>query len=239
MLHKYFLITAVFIYACYCNLAYAERYRVSSGTGFFVSKYGYAITNEHVVRGCSEAMIKSSTLKPTYAEVVAVDADIDLALLKTRSIPPYMAQLRGYGSQIGKGDDVLVMGYPGDRAKTGKHKIVTSKVIDVSGPTGQNKWLQFEDAAQQGNSGGPLLDDNGNVVGVVVGKSTLYRTLANGRQEVVQHSDLAISLPYLIDFLNKNNVYYYKAQSGSGYNLAFIENRARNFIINIQCRPES
>lgn len=216
----------------------ADSYRISSGTGFFVSKYGYAITNEHVVRGCDKVMIRSSTVKPTEAMVIATDSEIDLALLKTNSIPPYMGQIRGYGNQIDKGDEVLVMGYPEERGQTGEYKIVASEVMDVSGPMGQNKWLQFEDAARQGNSGGPLLDSSGNVVGVVVGKSTLYRELANGRKEVIRHSDLAISLPYLVDFLDKNRVYYYKSHSGSGHSLGYIEQRARKFIMNIHCRPE-
>jgi serine protease Do len=213
-----------------------QRYEVQSGTGFFVSKYGHIITNEHVVRGCDTVMVRGA-VSPTEARVIKTDTENDLALLLAQKItPPYVAAIRAYGDPISKGDEVLVMGYPEDSAKTGVHKIAEAKIIDTAGPTGQPKWLQFSDAARQGNSGGPLLDRTGNVVGVVVGKSTLREINPNTKQVISEKkSDLAIALPYLTKFLSDNQVLYWKMYSGLHSSTPFIETRAKDYIVNVHC----
>lgn len=215
--------------------ASAQYYSLSTGTGFFVSKYGYVVTNAHVVEDCQRITVQGS-VKESEAELMDVDEDIDLALLKTDAIPPYVASIRSYGSRIGKGDGVLVIGYPGERALTGEYSVVDSEVVAVHGPGGEKKWLQFNDSAQKGNSGGPLLDISGNVVGVVTAKTSYYAydTTAGGYAEK-QGSDLAISLPYLEDFLEKNRVLVWKAFSDLNYNRVFIENKAKQYIVNIRC----
>jgi len=213
-----------------------QAVRVSSGTGFFVSKYGHIITNEHVVRGCDTVAIRGA-VKHTEAQVIAVDEEADLALLKTDATPPRIASLRFYGEPVGPGDGVMVMGYPENHGVSGEYKVETSEIMDVAGPLGEAKWIQFEDAAKQGNSGGPLLDLSGNVVGVVVGKSTLMQINAlNGQEEVVRKSDIAISLPYLTDFLDRNNVMYYKLYSALQNSIPYIEQSAKDYIVNIHCR---
>jgi hypothetical protein len=171
--------------------------------------------------------------------VIATDPEIDLALIRTKAIPPRYAPFRFYGRALGAGDGLLVMGYPGDHGVTGKYKVVDSKVIATDGPMGQAQWLQFEDAAQHGNSGGPLLDLSGNVVGVIVGKATVTRTnMQNGRDEVVRESDIAISLPHVAEFLDDNRVHYWKMYSDLQHSRSYIEQNARNYIVNIHCRSD-
>lgn len=235
--HRVFASLGFFLLAVLITLpAHAESYSISSGTGFFISKNGHIVTNEHVVHGCDTVTIRGA-VQPGEARVIAVDADVDLALLETSLTPPRIAPIRFYGNAIGAGDGVLVMGYPEERGITGEYSIVESEVMDVSGPLGQDKWLQFEDAARQGNSGGPLLDLSGNVVGVVVGKTVLTRTnLHNGQQELVQKSDVAISLPFLIRFLQDARVTYQPMYSGLQHSRAYIEQAAKDYIVNIHCR---
>jgi serine protease Do len=211
---------------------------VASGTGFFVSKYGHIVTNEHVVHGCNTVMIRGA-VPQTEARVLHTDPEIDLALLRTESTPPDVASVRAYGNAIGEGDRVLLVGYPEEHGQTGVYKIVESTVTGEKGPTGQAKWLQFADSARQGNSGGPLLDRSGNVVGVIVGKSELRRVNRTTQtEEVVQKSDIAVSLPYLQEFLEDQNVDYWRMYSGLYNATNFIEQHAKDYIVNIHCVRE-
>jgi S1-C subfamily serine protease len=220
------------------NAAFAapQAYHISSGTGFFVSKNGDIVTNAHVVQGCDTVEVRGA-IAPNEARVVAVDREIDLALLKTGATPPRVASFRGYGDQIGKDEQVLLIGYPEERGATGEYKVVTSQILDVQGPLGNTQWLQFADAARQGNSGGPLLDASGNVIGVITGKSTLSRrNPINGKDEVVQHSDVAITLDRLQQFLDNHQVYYTSLTSQIDQDIDYIEVSARDYVVNIHCR---
>ncbi len=218
------------------SAAMAITYNISSGTGFFVSKRGYIITNEHVVQGCDTVTIRGA-VPPTEARVIAVDTDMDLALLASNATPAHIAHFRYNTDNIKSGDDVLVIGYPEQHGISGNYKIVQSKIIDVVGPLGRNKWLQFMDSARQGNSGGPLLDLSGNVIGVIVGKATLTKTnLHNGRQEIVQESDIAINISFVTEFLNQNNINIVNIYSSLHHTRAYIEQMAKYYIVNIHCR---
>lgn len=214
----------------------AQGYTISSGTGFFVSKNGHIITNAHVVNGCDTVMIRGA-IPANEAQVIAVDAQIDLALLRTNAIPPRIASFRGYGKEIGQNDPVLLIGYPEESGMTGEYKVVPSVITDVHGPLGNNQWLQFQDSARQGNSGGPLLDGSGNVVGVITGKSKLIRqNLDTGQEEVVQEADVAINLEYLRQFLDNHQVYYWMLYSDVRHGNEYIEASARDYIVNIHCQ---
>jgi len=213
-----------------------QAVQVASGTGFFISKSGYILTNQHVVAGCDEVSIRGA-VKPSQARVVKTDDEVDLALLKTKTIPPRVAHLReNNGYPIQAGDAVMVIGYPGRHGMTGQYKRVHSKVIDVTGPLGGDRWIQFEDSAQQGNSGGPLLDESGNVVGVIVGKTQTIRTNnRNGQQEVVGRSDVAINLSYVWDFLAGEGIQTKTMTSALQLNNGYLERMAKDSLVNIHC----
>lgn len=208
---------------------------ISSGTGFFVSNRGHIVTNEHVVKGCQEVKIRGA-VEPSTAEVIDTDENNDLALLKTQSHPRRVATVRTSGDRIKVGDPVLVMGYPRDHGRTGEYKVVESTIIDIEGPLEEPHWIQFNDSAEQGNSGGPLLDSSGHVVGVVVGKAKLieYDRRA-AREKVVKKADLAISLPVMKRFLHRNGVYFRSATSHGYYSMGRVENQAKSYIVNIHC----
>jgi uncharacterized protein len=209
---------------------------ISSGTGFFVSKYGDIVTNAHVVEGCDTVTIRGA-IPASEAKVLASDTTIDLALLRSQVIPPRIAFFRGYGSKIGKDDEVLLIGYPEESGITGEYQITPSVILGTHGPLGNRQWLQFQDAARHGNSGGPLLDASGNVVGVITGKSTLTRTNPEtGQEEIIQQSDVAINLDYLQGFLKANHVGYAMLTSAQDSGLTAIESAARDYVVNIHCQ---
>lgn len=211
-------------------------YYVMSGTGFVVSNSGHIITNHHVVKGCSEVELQGA-LPGATAKVMAVDEKFDLALLKTGTPVRRIATIRHPdASRLKLDEPILVMGYPMDSYVKGEYKIAQSKIIGLKGPTDEPHWIQFSDSVQQGNSGGPLLDSSGNVAGVVVGKSELYQRYgANGRPELVKKSDIAISLPVLMRFLDRHYVAYRFNGSYSYVMAKRVEEIAKGYIVNVLC----
>lgn len=210
---------------------------VQSGTGFFVSNTGYLLTNEHVVHGCTDVTLRG-TIDPSPAKVVAVDKERDLALIKTAVKPRRVANIRSTDENMMINDQVMVIGYPLDSGVSGQYKVARSTIIGLEGPRDEPFWIQFADSALQGNSGGPLLDSSGNVVGVVVGKTKLVSVdEKTGKQEVLKKADVAISLPYVKEFMHKNGVYFRNSDSQGYYSLDRVENQARDYIVNIHCKP--
>lgn len=235
--HKTAILGAVFaLFASGAAAQQQQMIRFSSGTGFFVTSSGDIITNHHVVDGCKEVTIQGG-VPENKAKVIAVDKKFDLALLRTTVKPWRIASLRHPDlSGLKLNEPVMVMGYPLDSYKNKKYKIAVSKVMGLKGPLDEPEWIQFADAALQGNSGGPLLDGSGNVAGVVVGKSQLFRKLGNGREEIVSKSDLAISVDVLMTFLDHNYVNY-RFTSSQGYMMPQrIEEEAKNYIVNVLCQ---
>lgn len=209
----------------------------SNGTGFYVSKDGYIVTNAHVVRECI-SNVAISGIAPSEAQIIARDDEVDLALLKARDYAPAVSYLRINEGELKAGDDLIVMGYAGQNGAAGHYSFVKSKLIDTRGPGGQAHWLQFSNAAQKGNSGGPLLDTSGHVIGVISGKTQLFRVddRSNVAPVKVAESDVAITLDTLKDFLDAQRIRYQAASSGL---LQFSDNRlesdAHNFIVQLKC----
>lgn len=215
--------------------AFAQSGGFYSGTGFYVSNQGYVVTNDHVVKSCESITVRGDqSEKP--AKLIANDSTTDLALLKVDTIPGHVASLRKDDSSLTIGEKAMIMGYPREHGVSGKYKISAATIIDTKGPMGQEHWLQFSDVADLGNSGGPLLDKSGNVIGVVVGRGKLMRqNLLGARVETVQESSLAITLAALKQFLDDERIYYRSAESNIDLLPQTIENQAKFFIVNIHC----
>ena len=135
--------------------------KVSQGTGFFVSSDGYAVTNAHVVEGCSAVRVISGLSVQVLSRVVARDAQNDLAILKIETKPGVSAALRT-GVRIG--EPVSAFGFPLAGLLATGGNFTTGNVSAVAGLGNDTRFLQISAPVQPGNSGGPLLDQSGNVV---------------------------------------------------------------------------
>src|SRR5688572_3786330 len=166
------LLSAVWIIPS-AAFAQAQMLTYSSGTGFFISSNGHVITNNHVVDGCSEIKLYGA-VGEVEAVLVARDTKHDLALLKSQFSAPNFANLSNLKQPLQAGDPVIIIGYPGQAWKTGQTTTSQAQILSTRGPRGEEHWLEFSDTVAQGNSGGPLLDTSGNVVGVVVAKVRSY-----------------------------------------------------------------
>ncbi len=211
--------------------------RVSTGTGFFVNSAGYFITNQHVVDNCQKIMFRGTT-NSDDVELVAADATQDLAILRMKENPKYTAPMR-MNDGLAKDDDVMVIGYPQDAIFKGNYVIRTAQVIDTKGPQGEDHWVQFTDSAQHGNSGGPLLDGSGNVIGVVTGKMTMYDPA--DPEGTVRKADVAVRVPILKRFMDSHSIPYDNLISNDDFvrlrriDTADIERNAGKFITGVVC----
>ena len=135
-----------------------------SGTGFVVSADGYVVTNNHVVAGKKEITTVIDGEKRSLT-LLKTDAANDLALLKLSPAPPQGIAFRE-GPLIRPGETVVALGYPLLGVLANEPNVTTGTVSALSGPENDSRLLQFTAPIQQGNSGGPLLDDCGNAIGM-------------------------------------------------------------------------
>lgn len=140
------------------------------GTGFAVSTNGYIATNLHVINDADSVFIQNSTGESFKVKVVLKDPEYDIAILKiddknfkNLAALPYTIKR----NSTGVGENVYTWGYPKDDAVLGEG-YVSSK----SGFIGDTTQYQVAIPLNPGNSGGPLLDNNGNIVGIISGKET-------------------------------------------------------------------
>jgi S1-C subfamily serine protease len=157
-----------------------------TGSGFFVSKMGHVITNAHVVKGCKKVTVGDSANKQVPAEVVNTDKSNDLALLKLSSLEMASAESKSLiqklsiavvplaskgllrSEDVNLGEKVLVAGFPFGDFFSNTIKVTTGIVSATRGAGDDSGQFQLDAAVQPGNSGGPIYDSGGNIVGVVV-----------------------------------------------------------------------
>jgi len=213
--------------------------KISAGTGFILNRDGDVVTNAHVLNACESIAVRvDGTEQP--ATLRARDDEHDLALLRISAgnRDGTMAPLRWNISELKVGDPVVLMGYPGKGNLEGRAVVKKTSVTNLNGPAGEPKWIQLSSVAEHGNSGGPVLDTSGNVIGVMAALSKTYRVDAQGNKldAPIGEADVAITLSSLRDFLKDNQVSYYEATSGLvAYADSVIEENAKKFIVPIHC----
>jgi serine protease Do len=139
-----------------------------SGTGFFISDQGYLVTNNHVVEGTKEVNIILSDGTQQTATIVGTDPYSDIAVLKTAGKVPAIATL-GNSDKLDPGESVIAIGSPlGDFKNTVTVGVVsaTGRSIDAGNGYTIENLIQTDAAINHGNSGGPLVDLAGEVIGI-------------------------------------------------------------------------
>ena len=222
--------------------AHAEQvvrfFRVQSGTGFFVNRQ-YVITNAHVVKGCTEVFVKGA-IPEQKARVKVLNEAQDLALVETDESPKQFAPLRFNIEDLKQNDRVLLMGYPGEAGAHGEYAVASAQIEDMHEIKGNEGKFYITDVVEHGNSGGPVFDTSGNVIGVVVAKSVLYKVNANTQEKLSEkHVGVVISLETLKQFLYDHGVYTEWLGSNLLYSDSYIEDNAKSYIVNVQCRTPS
>jgi S1-C subfamily serine protease len=143
--------------------------RVSLGSGFVIDKDGYIVTNYHVVESARQIEVNFSGDDRVQATIVGVDPSTDLALLKVNAQARALTPLPlGDSDAVRVGDAVVAIGNPFGLERTVTAGIVSALQREITAPNGYtiDKVIQTDAAVNQGNSGGPLLNTRGQVIGV-------------------------------------------------------------------------
>lgn len=166
----------------------------ASGTGFFVSSDGNIITNHHVIDQCNivKVTFKGKTQK---TKVIAIDKVNDIAIIKANIKPNKFYAVSN--DDVSLLEDVIVAGYPLGKKVSSAIKTHKGVVTSVAGAGDNYSNFQTDAAINQGNSGGPIINQKGNVVGVAV---------ATWVEEGVQGVHFGIKSSTLKTFANANGL---------------------------------
>jgi len=134
------------------------------GSGFVISEDGYIVTNNHVIVGADEIMIEFRSGLELPATVVGTDENTDLALLKVEPEEPLPFVSFGDSDAMRVGDWVMAMGNPLGQGFSVSAGIVSARERELSGA--YDSFIQTDAAINRGNSGGPLFNLDGEVIGV-------------------------------------------------------------------------
>jgi S1-C subfamily serine protease len=204
-----------------------------SGTGFAVSTKGHVVTNNHVVRHCIGDIHGNLTGEPAMSmRVVSTDEINDLALLQARASFKELARIRT--TPMHSGDPVVAIGFPLHGLLTTDFTVTTGIVNSLSGILNDTRFLQISAEVQPGNSGGPLLDTSGNLVGVVSEKLNALR-FAKLTGDLPQNINFAIKTGALRDFLDNSVVSYQTAEPRAELKNAEIAEHAHAYTMLIGC----
>ena len=143
----------------------SQRAQVGTGSGVIISPTGYIVTNNHVIRNANEISITLNNNKSYMAELIGTDEATDIALLKIEPDEdlPFMAFGDSDSAKIGEW--VLAVGNPFNLNSTVTAGIISAKSRDLSGKNMQS-FIQTDAAVNPGNSGGALVNTNGDLIGI-------------------------------------------------------------------------
>lgn len=169
----------------------------ASGTGFFISDDGYFLSNSHVLEGASRVRIKTSA-GLLAAKVVKNDPVNDIALLK---VSGSFRALHTAGSREGRmGESIFTVGFPNIQLQGTEPKLTKGELSSLAGAQDDPRHFQISAAVQPGNSGGPLLDAFGNVIGIVTARLSDAAALETSGA-LPQNVNYAIKISYALPLL--------------------------------------
>jgi hypothetical protein len=173
---------------------YPPKVGTSVGTGFAVNSGGFFVTNAHVVENCTrQGLILDG--KPIQLRLIAKDDQLDIAVLRNRKIS--IQQYLMFSDTLKTGQDVLAFGYPLQGELSREIKVTDGIVSSLAGIKNDRTRIQITAALQPGNSGGPVVDNNGLVVGVSV---------SGLRGEEYQNINFAVKKDSVLTYLSKTGV---------------------------------
>jgi len=142
-----------------------QQEQIGTGSGVIISPDGYIITNNHVIDGAQSIEITTNDNKTYDAELVGTDPNTDIALLKIEANEPLKYTTFGDSNSVRIGEWVLAVGNPFNLNSTVTAGIISAKSRDLSGRNTQS-FIQTDAAVNPGNSGGALVNINGELIGI-------------------------------------------------------------------------
>ena len=207
---------------------------LSKGTGFLFSSKDYVITNHHLVRGRSSIKVTFLDGEVIDAKIVSVDKQNDIAFLKlsqSPKIPPSSLRIAD-SSTVKLGDKIFTIGYPASHLLGKSPKYSEGVINSIKGISDNPAYFQISVPIQPGNSGGPLFNERGEVIGITT--SSLDSDLAKDAMGAVpQNINYAVK-SLLIKNLMPTIPDIMVASRGIVVVPTEPENNLSNFIENVQ-----
>jgi hypothetical protein len=206
--------------------------RASTGTGFVVGPQD-VLTNHHVIEGCARVLVRNAEGRTLVAQVPAMDTRRDLALLRVSGSPGPALAFRA--NPVRRGESVVTYGFPLAGLLSSGPTLTTGEVSALSGLNDNPTQFQISAPVQQGNSGGPLLDRQGNVIGVIVSKLNAAR-VAQRTGDIPQNVNFAVKGTEAVDFLRRSGITPAMRESPGGERAAVeVGEQAHPSTVFIRC----
>ena len=187
-----------------------------------------------MVGNCAAIHVTASGGATADARIVARDARNDLALLRGDLTVGRVAAFR---TSIRLGEPVEAFGYPLADVLAKSGNFTLGNVSALVGMGDDSRYLQISAPVQPGNSGGPLLDQNGNLVGVVSAKLNALRVMIATNGDIPQNVNFAIKASIVTSFLDANGVAYAAGDAAQPMPPADLADRAKAISAFIECKP--
>ncbi len=197
-----------------------KLYVIGTGSGFFINESGYVVTNDHVTSICKH-VISIKNGEELIFKPISNDRTNDISLLKVDKKIYNFLNISPVGPELG--DDIVAFGYPLSDSLSDSVKLTKGIISSLSGPNNNYSQIQIDAAIQPGNSGGPVLNMKGQVIGIAsAGLSKLL--MLEQQQYIPENVNFAVSSPTLVSFLKANRIKinYFKNNISSTKQLAKI-----------------
>jgi S1-C subfamily serine protease len=204
----------------------------ATGSGFLVSRAGDFLTNNHVIDGCREVRAIRGA-KSVTARVTAIDASADLAIVR---LPDPVEDVASFhpANLARPGEPVVVVGFPLQGLLSSEASVATGIISALAGPHDDKKLVQITAPVQPGNSGGPLVDASGAVIGVIVSKLNAVR-VAQVTGVIPENINFAVNTDLVRALLDKHGIKYDTTEASEPLATPAIAERALKYTVLVQC----
>jgi S1-C subfamily serine protease len=214
----------------------AQATEIFSGSGVLIGAKGEILTNAHVVEACQTIIVKLASGDSETGALVARDESNDLAVVRvtgTDNPPTPIASFRE-GPALRAGDQIVVLGYPLSGVLATEANVSVGNVNALAGIADDSRYVQISAPVQPGNSGGPLLDASGHLVGIVTAKLDALR-VARFTGDIPQNVNFALKTEVARAFLDSKGIAYQTARSDRQLSVADVGSIARPFTVRVEC----
>ena len=175
---------------------------IGSGSGFFVTDQGHIVSNAHVIGVCKKVKAYEEGVE-VFLNILATDMVNDIGLVKGKFKNKKYLNIKTDGAELG--EDIIAFGYPLSQTLSDSVKLTKGIVSSLTGLGNNTSQIQIDAAIQPGNSGGPVLNMNAQVVGIAsAGLSKLY--MLKKAEYIPENVNFAVAAPTIATFLKANKI---------------------------------